>query len=541
MNAWFADALRRRVWLAGVCAASLAMFLPGNAAADVVDLRQEIAELNRMIDNWQERHAEPRLRALLEEHPEEPALRWLDAKLLFHLHDYDASAAAIERLVAEGPPLWLQRPLQDLEELVRNTIEATRDHEIHVTRNGLFEISHDPRRDALLIPWAEETLEAAWYEIGYDLGHWPEPPIRVEFFSRASVLGRVSSLSEEAVRTTSTIALCKYNKLMMTSPRGTLRGYGWRTTLAHEYVHYVVGQLTADRVPVWLHEAIAKLLEERWTGERRFRLDPSQESLLARRLEEGNLLTFDQMHPSMAYLPSQEDAATGYAQVFTVALFMMEREGPGVLRRLMRSINAHDDVRDAIAEVMGSPFDRFLDDWNEWLRDQELTRLPEDFLDEIELREGASDDPGDEDRRFQGVEEPRARDHLRLGEMLRARGMTEAARQSYERAESLLGRHHPELQNALARTLLDLSEPEAALEALQEVAVWYPGFHRTHLHRGEALNRMGRFDEALVALERAAGINPFDPAVHRERGTALDALGRDEEASRAREIARQLR
>lgn len=558
MNVWFADgraaaapfAVRRFAGVRGAGRRPIVLWLllgvvgllwlpPSVARADSV--RAEVIAINRLIESWQEREAAPRVHALFEAHPDDPSVRWIYAKLLFHQHQYDDALGVLDVLLAEGPPLWLERPVQDLHTLVANTIEATRGHVIHLTRNGLFEISHDPRRDALLIPWAEETLEGAYFEIGYDLGHWPEPPIRVEFFGRASVLGKVSSLTEEAVRTTSTIALCKYNKLMMTSPRGTLRGYGWRTTLAHEYVHYVVGQLTEDRVPVWLHEAIAKLLERRWTGERDFRLDPSQESLLARRLEADALVGLDDMHPSMAFLPSQEDAATAYAQVFTIAHYLLERAGPGSMRELMRAINAYDDVLDAIASVADAPFDVFMQDWRQWLNARDLVRLPGEFVEEIELRDAGTSDEETRHRRFAGVDEPRAEDHLRLGEMLRARGLTEAARQSYVKAESLLGRHHPELQNALARTLLDLSEPAAALEALEEVVAWYPGFYRTHLHRGEALNRLGRAADALVALELAAGINPFDPAVHRELGEAHEALGNREAASRARDVASMLR
>ena len=52
----------------------------------------------------------------------------------------------------------------------------------------------------------------------------------------------MSPLTEDEIETTGTIALSKYNKLMVVSPRATLFGYPWMDTLAHEYTHLVVSR-----------------------------------------------------------------------------------------------------------------------------------------------------------------------------------------------------------------------------------------------------------------------------------------------------------
>ena len=92
---------------------------------------------------------------------------------------------------------------------------------------------------------------------------------------------------------------------MLTSPRGLARGYGWRDTIAHEFVHYFVTKVSKNTVPIWLHEGIAKFQETRWRDAPGHKLDPPQEDLLARSLKKDQLITFEQMHPSMALLPSQ--------------------------------------------------------------------------------------------------------------------------------------------------------------------------------------------------------------------------------------------
>ena len=83
-------------------------------------------------------------------------------------------------------------------------------------------------------------LDAAWQTIGDDLGLQPADPIRVEILGAPADLAKMSPLTEAEIETTGTIALSKYNKLMVVSPRATLFGYPWMDTLAHEYTHLVV-------------------------------------------------------------------------------------------------------------------------------------------------------------------------------------------------------------------------------------------------------------------------------------------------------------
>ena len=59
------------------------------------------------------------------------------------------------------------------------------------------------------------------------------------------------------------------------------------------------------------------------------------ESLLATAVQQRTLISFDAMSPSMAKLPSQEATATAFAEVFTVIEFLYERDGPGMVQRLL--------------------------------------------------------------------------------------------------------------------------------------------------------------------------------------------------------------
>lgn len=496
-------------------------------------LWEQAAVASATMERWDYSEARTLLGAMEQEARDAAPTRFVRGKLAYHEGRYAEALVDLEAAAEATPEVSAVVTLRDL---VASTAEVVEDYATHVTADGLFEIRYDAERDSVLIPWAEETLEAAYYEIGYDLGYWPEPPIRVEIYPRSSTLAAVSSLTEEAIETSGTIALCKYNKLMFTSPRATLRGYGWRTTLAHEYVHYVVGHRVQEDLPIWFHEALAKWYEGRWTGERAMTLAPSREELLSERIEAGSLITFEQMHPSMAYLPSPEDASTAYSQVFTIVEYLLDRRGPAVVRDILDEAAARGDIVEAFAAALDEPFETFEGNWMRYLEGRPRTVIPGQFREEMQLRaEDADDEASDA---FAGIEAVEAEEFLRLGELLRARGYVAAAVEEYEKAELLLGDANPLLQNALARAYLDLGDPAEALAALEQVVGWHPGFYRSHLHRAQALAALARYEEAVRAFTDAGGINPFDPDVHRGLAAAHEALGDTEAAERYRAFAR---
>ena len=515
------------------------LVVPASLQAQASDPWRLSSEARRAISDWDYERAATVVEQATGRFPDHPGTRWARGELMYHLGEYEEAVRQLNLALQDAAGQPWEVPLRTLHELVSNTAQTVSGYERYVSPDGLFVILHEPR-DAVLMPWAAATLEAAWYQIGYSVGYWPEDPVRVEIFPRASLLSVVSSLPAEAVETTSTIGLCKYNKLMFASPRAAARGYPWRDTLAHEYVHYVISRATRNRVPVWLHEGIAKYLESRWTGAWDAPLNPSREDLLGRRLDAGDFITFEEMSPSIALLPSQEDAALAYAEVYTVIEYLVLRRGHGAIRELLVAIRDGATPEEAFAIVAGEDWPVFERNWMAWLRNERpRVQVPGTFDDEeIVLRESGGEQA--ENAELAGMRSPQARDFMHLGELLRARGQIRAAIREYRKAEALMGAHHPVVQNGMARALLDTGEPERALAALRDVVRWYPTYYLSHLNRADALNRLGRHDDALIELEAAVSINPFDPRVHEQFAVAFDALGRPDDALRARDNARRV-
>src|SRR5262249_25675738 len=166
--------------------------------------------------------------------PDDPEVQALEAQVAFLDGDYARAAGLLDKLT--------DPKLKELKPLVNETIAATKGM-LHKD-SPHFSIFYQPGKDEVLVDLAAETLESAYATIGEDLGEKPKGKIRVEILPRVSDLARVSTLTEKEIETSGTIALCKYNKLMVVSPRATLFGYPWLDTMAHELTHYIIMRAT---------------------------------------------------------------------------------------------------------------------------------------------------------------------------------------------------------------------------------------------------------------------------------------------------------
>ncbi len=438
--------------------------------------------------------------ALVRARPHDPEVAFVEGDLLLHRGQY---ARAAERF---GEAMKLRGRVGDearqMRDLARATDETTKGYV--ALRGKHFVVWHEPGKDALLAPYALDTLEKAMAALGDDLGWRPTEPVRVEIYPEVADLARVSTLTQKEIETSGTIALCKYNRLMIVSPRALIAGYPWLDTLNHEYTHYVVTRLSHNTVPIWLHEGLAKFEERRWRGPSGGGLTPVMEHLLATGVAHKHLITFAQMHPSMAKLPSQEDTALAFAEVYTVVEYLHEKSGWAGVRALIQRF------------ADGKPLPDFESAWRSWLRGKKLRMHPGLLPAETELRfkKGAGKPTEASEDDSARIGEERARKFARLGGMLRARHRLAAAATEYEKAQAIVGAGHPSVANKLARTYLELGDPTRAIAAAEPALELYPDQAAPNATLGEAWLRRGDNKKAAQYLEAALAINPFDPAVH---------------------------
>jgi tetratricopeptide (TPR) repeat protein len=474
--------------------------------------RPSVQHAYQLIEEQRIEEARAEVDALVKAHGHDPEVAFVDGDLAFELGQYER---AEQRLTEAAGKLrgQLGDEAKQLRDLVHATFDATRG--FAESRGTHFVIRHAPGKDALLVPYALDALERAYEALGHDFGWSPSEPVRVEIYPEVADLAKVSTLTLKEIETSGTIALCKFNRVMITSPRALLAGYPWLDTLTHEYTHFVIARVSHNTVPIWLHEGLAKYEERRWR-EAGSALSPTMEHLLATGIAHKHLITFEQMHPSMAKLPSQEDTALAFAEVHTVIEYLHDHVGWPGIQKIVARLRAGASDGQAVAAVTERSFEQFQRDWRAWLHGRKLRTHPGIIPAESELRfkKGAGQPTEASEDDSAHIGEERARRFARLGGMLRARHRLAAAAAEYEKAQAIVGPGHPSVANKLARTYLELGEAKRAIVTAEPALELYPDQAAPNATLGEAWLAEGNLDKAARYLESSIQISPFDPAVH---------------------------
>ena len=470
----------------------------------------------RLINEWRIEEADEEIATLLKARPHDPDVVFLDGNSKFLHGEYGRAVERLREAAAKERGGELGEEVRGLRDLAIATEEATRGFVSYTKPGAHFIVQYAPGKDAVLGPYALAALEKAFKAIGDDFGDVPKEPVRVEIFPEVADLAKVSTLTLKEIETSGTIALCKFNRLMIVSPRALLAGYPWLDTLTHEYTHFIVSRASHNTVPIWLHEGLAKFEERRWRSQRSdgtAGLTPTMEHLLASGLARKHLITFEQMHPSMAKLPSQEDTALAFAEVYMVIEYLAQQIGWEGIRKIIGQLRDGKSDAQAVAFAVGKPFDQFQKEWRSWLGARKLKTRPGIIPTELKFKKGGKQTEASEDDSGQITEE-RARKLARLGGMLRGRHRLKAAAIEYEKAQTLVGPGNPQVANKLARTYLELGDPERAIKTAEPALELYPDQAGPNATLGEGWLKRGDYTKAETYLQAAVAINPFDPALH---------------------------
>ncbi len=465
---------------------------------------------------------------LLARDPSSKAAQLAAGVLAFYEHRYAEAVSLLEPTGREEAGGYLA--------LARATRDATKDDA--VAEGEHFVVAYPKGKDEVLVPYLLDALEAQRAALAKDLGFAPRGKVRVEVLNGVRELAKLSTLSEDEIRTSGTIAICKFDKLMIVSPKALLKGYDWLDTAAHEYVHYVVTARTRNQTPIWLHEGIAKWFESRWRGEGGESFSPFSAALLRDALQRNDLVTFEQMHPSMAKLPSQEKAALAFAEVVMAVEYLVKRGGTALVARVLDLVASGRSADAAVAASLSTPFDRFLADWKRYMAARPLPRGGEHALALLRFK----DDPkhGGEWSEWSEIQDSRARGFARLGALLRERGKWTAARVEYGKAVSRVGAKIPILADQYALAAMMSGAEGEAERVLAEAISWNPDYAALHVHLSRLLVKRKEFASARDHLVLANRQDPLDPEIHAGLALALEALGDPGAASREKRFAQLL-
>jgi tetratricopeptide (TPR) repeat protein len=438
----------------------------------------------------------------------------------FYLGDYARTVQEMEAFseLSQGDEPGLLERARKLVEVWDGAEEARSEH---------FIVRYKPGKDAVLVQPALDTLERAHKALTRDLDVETDAPVLVEIYPSFEGFETNTNLSSEALENSGTIAVCKYRRLMINSPRILTRGYSYRDTLSHEFVHWLIYKKYGEGVPIWLHEGIAKYEESLWRSPKGGEMTPGQKSLLASALRLNELITFDRMHPSFAYLKTPRQGQLAFAEVTTVIGYLQKKGGWDVVFKLCEEMSKSptSEYKNAIAKVTGKPFDAFWADWERYARSLGYQEIPGMEISAFEIRQGDEGfDEVDEEVLEEDISGGDEWKYARLGDLLRNRGHFSAAAVEYDRARDL-SPNSLRILNKAGLCYYLAKDYDHSLEALDFARDLYPGFSTTYINLGRTLYAMEKYEEARQALEQALDINPFNPIpyeylinIYRERG-----------------------
>jgi tetratricopeptide (TPR) repeat protein len=458
----------------------------------------------------------------------------LRARYAFFTGEMELAASEMSLAAASEPEQFSEgSPFRGELELMAGTAEV---------HSGLIEstvgditVVHHPSIDRILVHDAVEVLNVARERIAPLLGGDPPIPLRVEIYPTGADFTACTGLPIDAVKTTGVVAISKWNRLLLISPRSMGGGYDWQSTLVHEWIHLVASWHSADRAPVWLQEGIAKGLDMLHNTDE-FELSLGMQSLLATALRDRDFVSFEEMHPSFALLSSAERAGLAYAQVSTMMTFLRAERGSDALARVLERVKNGDDAMDATAHIYGGSFTQFQEGWAVWLEGLDLMSETLALMPTVIDGQGGefSDDPT-------LAESARGRERTRLGDLMIDRGHPEAALVYYQDAVPESGPPGPTLAGRIGSMLTELGRTEEALALLVQSVDYYPEHSATRVALGRLYLRNGNETAARQQLERGLDIDPYQDDIHELLSDLLMSMGEVSEAERHRSIIEVLR
>jgi len=420
------------------------------------------------------------------------------ARHLYLMGRYTAAQALLQRHLGPGVQ-------SDLAARVAAAVAVVEPMVTHRSASGSFLIRCPRGTDEILLLYAEAVLERSRVALRDELGLVSDGPVRVEILSGAEDLARVSPLRLEEVRRTGTTGLSQDHRIMLITPRAVATGYGWADTLAHEYVHYVLEVKARHRVPLWLHEGLARFLQQRWREPLPTALEPLQRHRLALGIRDRRLVSLRKMMPSFAKLKDHRQAALAYAQVASMILQLHRAHGSAGLRLLVEGLAAGLGIDLALRGVTGGNLAQFVARWKVRLVAQKLQPVPVYEPQPRQFKQSSGTRPHKRTpfERFR-----------RLGAILRGRARYGAAAVEYRKALAVVNGADADTANTLARVLLRLGKRSEAAQVITRALPYGDQVAALHVVAARAAEGLGKHRRAEEHLWRANYIDPFDPEIH---------------------------
>jgi Peptidase MA superfamily len=428
------------------------------------------------------------------------------ARLSLFIGDCDTAGATLRTLTgvkSAGP----------LAELAKNCARATAGSlVVEDAARGIWVRLQDAE-DRVLVPFLADVAGRARDAIQNDLGVVMPRPLRIDLVRDLFSLSAVSGLPLQAAETTGTVAVARWGRVNMISPRAAPGGYPWQDTLAHEITHLALSRATRDAAPLWLQEGLAKREETRWRDARPFDHEPRPDDVAKNALIYGESVGVDKLGPSIAMLPSADAATIAFAEVTSFVQYFVHEKGKAGLMLLFADLKGlgSEAADRALVSTSGYDLGQWIRLWQAYLLNLPANHFPEATPEDAKIAKLIAEEIGS------GKVEPldaraRARS-ARLGELLFSRGHAAAAVPDFQGALAA-NPADPSLRWRFGRSLIAAGREEAAaplFDSIHGIESAHPGWFGLAGRFAKQAAPGGRPGtlRAEECFEMAVGLNPY--------------------------------
>jgi tetratricopeptide (TPR) repeat protein len=465
-----------------------------------------------ILDGWHIAQAEEIAAKSLRENPKSPAALEFDGRVKFYQGRYPEALKSLEQALAIDSTDKRRQGWKLLTQQTQDVIKTLKRFE-----SPHFVLFLDEKRDGILAPYALETLEKSYETIGAELGLYPKEKVRVEIAPDAAAFNAISTLSLRDIEETGAVGICKFNKLMIISPRVLSFGYRWLDSLSHEYLHYIIVGLSNNQAPIWLHEGMARFYETRWRkpvppkDAAEDYLTPANQTLLVQALEKNQFVGFKKMEPSLIHLETPEQVQLAYAEAASAVDFINQSKSRAGIRELLATLH-EKPTPEAIEKVFGMSFDVFESRWKTFLKNKGLKEIEGSRVRRLKIKKDQRED--EEAVELKEIQSAIARQRTHLGDQILAKGRPEAAAREYQRALQA-SPNSPIILSKLGRVLLQMNRFDEAVAPLKKALEVDPDSANAHVQLGRVYHATKNYPEGRSVLEEAIQINPFNPVIYR--------------------------
>ena len=497
----------------------------GSAADGEFKQGEELLEAGRIAQ------AEDLAQKAIRSNPNSAAALAFDGRVKFYQGRYPDALASLDKALGIDSKNQRTQGWKLFSQLTLDVVKPLKRFE-----SPHFVLFPDEKRDGILANDALATLEKTYEAIGSELGYYPKEKVRVEIAPDSSAFNAISTLSLRDIEETGAVGICKFNKLMIISPRALSFGYRWLDSVSHEYVHYVIVAVSNNQAPIWLHEGMAHFYETRWRKPAPPKdaaedyLSPASQTLLVQALEKDQFVGFKNMEPSLIRLETPEQVQLAYAEAASAVDFINQRKGRAGIRDLLTTLNEKPTPQ-AIEKVFGISFASFETGWKGFLKSKGLKEIEGSRVRKLKVKK---DQTEDEDLvELKEIQSVVARNRTHLADELMAKGRQPAAVNEYQRALQAAPRS-PVILNKLGRVLIQMKRYDEALPPLKTSLELDPDNANTYVQLGRVEHASKHYAQSRAALEEAVQINPFNPTIYKLLVEVYSALGDQEKARQAK-------